>query len=175
MKVRLVCVGLMLVALFSSCNREVKPFVGDYSYKISGNVCRITPKVTNGNEYDTTYQMVTQRGQMKVMRDMQRGENHLLVTLNEMNGGVCTLSATVRGDSLFFDPYTFVLSLPVASDLPTELPSNLQNLVYEVQATGAGFVNRNMILMKHQWSGVKVSNNKATLKGNDMTFVAERN
>lgn len=171
MKIKMFMMGLAMALLLASCNKEVKPFIGDYSYKISGEVCMISPKTLGESGYDTTYQVVNKRGQMVVMKDERQGGNHLIVTLNEMNGGASTLSAVAKGDSIILDPYQFSSTF----DLTSMISSNVQTAVYQIDATGRGVANGDMLLMQQSWNGHKTSDANATISGEKMTFIAERN
>lgn len=163
---------MLVTLLCASCKKEIKPFLGEYSYKVSGQVCLITPQLLDETLYDTTYQVISHIGQMHIMPDNNLGGNNLLVTMSEMNGAVNTIHATVKNDSIFFDPYEFATTLSFTSAIGS---STTLKHVYQVKTAGKGIVNDEMILMEQQWTGYRTEDYSATLYGPKMSIVAEEN
>lgn len=172
MKIKCLVGCVLLAVLCSSCKKEIKAFLGDYSYKVSGQVCLITPQLLDESSYDTTYQVISHIGQMHIMPDNNLGGNNLLVTMSEMNGAANTIHATVKNDSIFFEPYEYSTTLSFASAIGS---SATLTHVYQVKTAGKGIVNDNMIMMEQQWTGCRTEDSRATISGPKMTIVAEEN
>lgn len=162
------------VCLLTSCNKGIKSIAGDYSYKISGEVRLITPRLLDSMRYDTTYQIVTQRGQMNVYIDKRQKDSRLIVTLNESSGGIHTLYATVSGDSVLFDPANLPMAIHLLSAGGSG-SSNTLSVVYQVAVEGSGIANDDMLLIRQSWNGRRTSDSTATLYAPEMTFIAEKN
>ncbi len=174
MKVKQLLFILCSVCLLTSCTKGIKSIAGDYSYKISGEVQLITPHLLDSTRYDTTYQIVTQRGQMDVHIDKQQKDSRLIVTLNESSGGIHTLYATLSGDSVIFDPAQLSMAIHLLSSSSSS-SSNTISSVYQVNVEGSGIVNDDMLLMRQTWNGRRTSDSTATLHAPNMTFIAEKN
>ncbi len=165
---------LCAVGLLSSCSKGVKSIAGDYSYKVSGEVQLITPRLIDSSRFDTTYQIVTQRGQMAVRIDKQQKDSRVIVTLNESGGGIHTLYATVSGDSILFDPAVLSMSIHLLSQ-SSQSSSNTLTTAYQVDVEGYGIANDDMLLIRQSWNGRRASDSTATLYAPKMTLIAEKN
>lgn len=159
--------ALILTATFlTACHREVHQVTGNYSYKISGEAA-----VTE-SDGDTSFIMVSKRGQMNILRDRNDKEK-VLVTMNETGGGVYSFTAAVKGDSLILDPYQFTTNILSEASINPFQDDNA-TLVFQIDASGSGFSNDDIIILNEQWSGRQSSGN-ATLFAPKMTMIAERN
>ncbi len=174
MKIKRLFFFLCSVCLLTSCNKGIKSIAGDYSYKISGEVRLVNPRLLDSTRYDTTYQIVTQRGQMDVYIDKRQKDSRLIVTLNESGGGIHTLYATVSGDSVLFDPAILSMSIHLLSTSNSG-SSNTLSAVYQVAVEGSGRANDDMLLIQQSWDGQRTGDSTATLYAPKMTFIAEKN
>jgi hypothetical protein len=174
MKIKRLLLFICSACLLTSCNKGMKSIAGDYSYKVSGEVRLITPRLLDSTRYDTTYQIVTQRGQMDVHIDKQQKDSRLIVTLNESSGGIHTLYATVSGDSILFDPADLSMAIHLLS-ASGSTSSNTLSSVYQVAVEGSGIANDDMLLIRQTWNGRRTSDSTATLYAPKMTFIAEKN
>lgn len=167
MKKLFIITALILTAtILGACHREVRQLTGDYSYKISGEAAVMDA------DGDTSYIMVSKHGQMNILRD-RNDKDKVLVTMNETAGGVYSFTATVKGDSLILAPYQFTTNiLSEASINPFQ--DNNTTLVFQIDASGNGFSNDDIIILNEQWSGRQSSGN-VTLAAPKMTMIAERN
>lgn len=152
--------------LLSACHREVRQLTGDYSYKISGEAA-----VTDADG-EVSYLMVSKRGQMNILRD-RNDKDKVLVTMNETAGGVYSFTATVKGDSLILDPYQFTTNILSEASINPFQDDNA-TLVFQIDASGSGFSNDDIIILNEQWNGRQSSGN-VTLAAPKMTMIAERN
>lgn len=166
-KILIICT-LATAILFCnvSCQRGVRSILGDYSYKISGEVA-----VTDENG-DVTHLMVNKRGQMNILRDYI-SDGHVTITLNESTGGAYYFSALVKGDSLLVDPHSFSTNIITGENI-NPLQEN-SSLVFSIVASGKGIHNGDIIMIEEQWTGTQSSNDAQQLEGRKMLLLAEKN
>ncbi|MBO4503972.1 MAG: hypothetical protein J5730_04065 [Bacteroidales bacterium] len=166
-KILIICTLATAMLLCNlSCQRGVRSLLGDYSYKISGEVT-----LTN-EDGEVTHLMVNKRGQMNILRD-RLSEGRVTITLNESTGGAYYCSALVKGDSLIVDQYTFSTNI-LTSDNINPLQEN-SSLVFSIIASGKGIHNGDIIMIEEQWSGMQSSNDAQRLEGRKMLLLAEKN
>lgn len=166
-KIVAVCFIALLFAV-TSCQRGVEPFLGDYSYKLSGEVA-----LTDADGH-VTYRLIHRNGQMNILEDRNAG-NRLLITMNEMNGGCYTMSATVKGDSLLIEPYEFNINILTQDGTSIFDSDNETSLVYRIVSSGGGMLNGKMLVLDESWSGHQSGNEELTLSGPQMKIIAEKN
>ena len=166
-KILIICT-LATAILFCnvSCQRGVRSILGDYSYKISGEVA-----VTDENG-DVTHLMVNKRGQMNILRD-HLSDGRVTITLNESTGGAYYFSALVKGDSLLVDPHSFSTNIITGENI-NPLQEN-SSLVFSIIASGKGIHNGDIIMIEEQWTGTQSSNDAQQLEGRKMLLLAEKN
>lgn len=169
MKKILFPICVCLIFILASCDREVKQFTGDYSYKLSGEVA-----ITD-DEGDVSYHLIHKTGQMNILRDKNSdNENAVIVTMNEMNGSAYTIHATISDNAIVFNPYEFNTNI-LTTEGTSVLGQNNNSLVYRISATGQGYLNDDILVIDEEWSGVQSGNHAVTLSGPQMTILAERN
>ena len=166
-KILIICT-LATAILFCnvSCQRGVRSILGDYSYKISGEVA-----VTDENG-DVTHLMVNKRGQMNILRD-HLSDGRVTITLNESTGGAYYFSALVKGDSLLVDPHSFSTNIITGENI-NPLQEN-SSMVFSIVASGRGIHNGDIIMIEEQWTGTQSSNDAQQLEGRKMLLLAEKN
>lgn len=153
---------------FTSCHREVAPFLGDYSYKLSGEVA-----VTDA-EGATSYHLLHRNGQMNILED-KANPSRLLITMNEMNGACYTMTATVKGDSLFVEPYEFNINILTQEGTSIFDSESTSSLVYRITSSGCGMLNGKMLVLDEQWNGYQSGDNRIGIAGPEMRIIAEKN
>ena len=159
---------LALLLTVTSCHRESKPFLGDYSYKLSGEISTVNDEGT------VSYRLIHKNGQMNILEDKTQS-NKLIVTMNEMNGGCYTITATVRDDSLLFDPYEFSTNILMTENTSLFDQETASSIVYSIKSTGKGVLNGDMLLLEETWNGHQSGNEACILTGPEMKIIAERN
>ena len=162
-------IGILLLTL-PSCQRGLKQFTGDYSYKLSGEV-----KLTD-SDGETTYRLLHRNGQMNILRDKSDSHRYI-ITMNEMNGGCYTMNATLDGENLQISQHEFVTNVLSTNGFPDiDIIDNEEpSIVYHVTASGNGKRNGDILIIKEVWKGNQSGNPGATLRGTEMTIVAEKN
>ena len=166
---KILCILVSVVVIFTSCNRDVKQFIGNYSYKLSGEVSIV------GEGGVVSYRLVHKNGQMNILEDKSHS-NRLIVTMNEMNGGCYTISATVKGDSIVFLPYEFSTNILISDSGPDIFSGdNTLSIVYAIRASGGGQLNDDILMIDEQWTGHQSGNDTVLLNGPKMKIIAERN
>ena len=166
-KILIICTLATAMLLCNiSCQRGVRSILGDYSYKISGEV------TITDEDGEVTHLMVNKRGQMNILRDYL-SDGRVTITLNESTGGAYYCSALIKGDSLIVDPHTFSTNI-LTSDNINPLQEN-GSLVFSIVASGKGIHNGGIIMIEEQWSGTQSSNDAQRLEGRKMLLLAEKN
>ncbi|MBO7648423.1 MAG: hypothetical protein J6S48_03580 [Bacteroidales bacterium] len=166
-KILIICtLATAMLLCCVSCQRGARSILGDYSYKISGEV---TITTENG---EVTHLMVNKRGQMNILRDYI-SDGRVTITLNESTGGAYYCSALVKGDSLFVDPHSFSTNIITGESInPWEED---HSFVFSITASGKGIHNGDIILIEERWSGTQSSNDAERLEGGKMLLLAEKN
>jgi len=167
MKKSIIFISVMLV-LFVSCQRELKPYLGDYSYKLSGEV---TITDTAGN---VSYHLIHRNGQMSILED-KTASSSVLITMNEMNGACYTISATVKGDSLILAPHEFNSNLLTQEGTSIFNSENSASLVYRITASGCGILNESTLMLDEAWNGYQSANEGVLLSAPQMKIIAKKN
>lgn len=164
-------IGIVTVALLlmTSCD-DKHSFTGDYSYKLSGEV-----KLTDADG-EVTYRLLHRNGQMNILKD-KSDKGRYLVTMNEMNGGCYTMTARLNGDNLTIDQHEFntnILSTNTIPDIDL-IDEEDPSIVYRITASGGGTRNGDILIITEMWDGYQSGTPRATLRGAEMTIIAERN
>lgn len=154
--------------IFTSCNREIKQFTGNYSYKLSGEVSIVD------EDGGVSYRLVHKNGQMNILEDKSQS-NRLIITMNEMNGVCYTISATVKGDTIVFLPYEFSTNILISDSQNLFSDDNTPSIVYAIHAFGGGQLNDDILMIDEQWEGHQSGNDAVLLNGPKMKIIAERN
>ena len=164
-------IGILLLTLFS-CQRGLKQFTGDYSYKLSGEV-----QLTDADG-TVSYRLIHRNGQMNILRDKSR-KSAYIVTMNEMNGSCYTMNAELNGDHLQINQHEFatnILSTNGLPDLDIDLGQDEDpSIVYRVTASGEGNRNGDILIITEVWNGHQSGETHSRLYGSEMTIIAERN
>ena len=161
-----------LVCLLSltllSCQKGSRQIVGDYSYKLSGEVA-----ITD-DDGDVSYHLIHRYGQMNILRDRSR-DNDYIITMNEMNGSAYTLSANQSDDELLIAPHTFTTTVITSDGISLIDLDNSATIVYRVTASGSGKKNDNILVIKEHWQGQQSGNPAVRLNAPEITIIAEKN
>ena len=163
-KILIICtLATAMLLCCVSCQRGTRSLLGDYSYKISGEV------TITSDDGEVTHLMVNKRGQMNILRD-HISDGHVTITLNESTGGAYYCSALVKGDSLIVEPHSFSTNI-ITGDNINPLQEN-SSLVFSIVASGKGIHNGDILLIEEQWSGTQGAQR---LEGSKMLLLAEKN
>lgn len=163
-KILIICtLATAMLLCCVSCQRGTRSLLGDYSYKISGEV------TITSDDGEVTHLMVNKRGQMNILRDYI-SDGHVTITLNESTGGAYYCSALVKGDSLIVEPHSFSTNI-ITGDNINPLQEN-SSLVFSIVASGKGIHNGDILLIEEQWSGTQGAQR---LEGSKMLLLAEKN
>ena len=161
---------LAMSLIFSACQREARQLLGNYSYKLSGDVVIVS---SNGSE---SHHFLHRIGQMNVLRD-KSSKTGFVVTMNETNGGAYTFPAELSGDTLVLPPHTFVTTLlsTTGIDIPVINQDDNLSQAYIVRASGSGRINGNTLILKESWAGQQSGDSTITFRAPEMTVLAEKN
>ena len=167
-KQKLFWVVAVALLLFTACNREERNLLGDYSYKLSGEVLFVDA------DGPSTHLLIHRNGQMNVLKDKSRPHG-LLITMNEMNGGCYTFQADFQGDSIVISPHQFPFHVLSSDGLPSIFSDSVSSFIYHVDAAGSGRSNDKMLIIKEHWNGAQSGDASVTFHANEMTILAEKN
>lgn len=168
MKQKLLWVVTVALLLCVGCNREERKVMGDYSYKLSGEVL-----FADNNGHGSRI-FIRRNGQMNVLKDKSRPHG-LMITMNEMNGGCYTFPALMQGDSIMIEPHNFPFHILSTDGLPSLFSDSASSFIYHIEAAGSGRSNDNVLIIKEHWMGTQSGNASITLRTNEMTILAEKN
>ena len=164
--------GLLILAatMLVSCDRGSHSITGDYSYKLSGEV-----KLTDADG-EVTYRLLHRNGQMNILKD-KSDKGRYLITMNEMNGGCYTMTARLNGDNLTIDQHEFTTNILSTNTIPDIdlIDEEDPSIVYRITASGGGTCNGDILIITEMWDGYQSGTPRATLRGAEMTIIAERN
>lgn len=159
-----------VLLLLASCDNSKRSFTGDYSYKLSGEI-----KLTD-TDGETSYRLLHRNGQMNILRD-KSDRHRYIITMNEMNGGCYTMNAKLDGENLQIDSHDFTTNVLSTNGFPDIdiIDDEEPSIVYRVTAFGSGKRNGDILIIKEVWKGTQSGNTGSTLRGNEMTIIAEKN
>lgn len=109
---------LMMVVTFcaTGCHKkEVKNFVGTYSYKTSGNI------VVGSEEVKGTFALPTKIGTMRIIKNTESEDYDVTIVMDELGGSVTTMYGTVDGKDLRIDEYEHTLDLKLLDLVSDEI------------------------------------------------------
>jgi len=163
-------ITLAMLLIFSACQREARQLVGDYSYKLSGDMIIVG---SNGSE---SHHFIHRIGQMNVLRD-KSSKTGFVVTMNEMNGGCYTFQAELSGDTLKLPLHTFTTTFLTSDGLDITIydPNDNPTMVYVIKASGSGRINDNTLILRESWFGEQSGNPVVKIRAQEMTILAEKN
>lgn len=148
---------MICVLVLTGCNTEVWHMTGEYSYKLSGRVeveSEDTLMVKNIDD---------EIGTLRILSKDNKAEE-VVLTLNQLAGGVSTTTAVVEGERLEIEP--FEKTMRIASLLPNG----------EFSVTVSGYAERyqNTLIFVLECSGESLDG-EYSLTGEEITMVATRN
>ncbi len=147
---------LSLTLLATACSDAVRPFVGDYSYKISG-------KVTVDGK---TKVLSTEQGSLQLVR---KDKSTVLMTFNELGGDIYTATGHISDSQISFTDAKRTLQIAYTGE------STVAAVQYfDLTVTGEGEIQNETIVFNLTYSGEGL-NDGTTLTGNDIVMVAKQN
>lgn len=150
----------MIAIAFTACSKEAKTLSGDYSYKKTGSI-QIATDTTS-----ITLHLNNEIGQLNIIDLNAEEGNKVMLVYNTMNGDIITTNATITGDTLKIDPYNRQLSIQTDSISGK----------FDIEVRGYGVRYDNLILFNEIYEGeIEENQNKATVYGDDIKTIAERN
>lgn len=154
-----------LILCLSSCESPLQTIVGEYSFKISGQVTK------DGN------QGIVLPDEIGAMEIIHLADSTYLLTFNTINGSAYTTQATKTGNQLDLQPFSRVVTLTYYTQ-----DSNILGGLIEITETehfdtdiyGYGTIYDKTIEFKLQYSGEELTSSKR-IKGNNITMLAKKN
>lgn len=130
------------------CKSDGKRVAGSYSYKISGIV-----------EVDSVRTSLDD--EMGAMKILSREDGDLILTMNQLNGGVMTTTATWDDESrtITLVPFERILNMGIRGD-------------FLVDVAGKGTYLDETIVFSLQYQGHSMSDSLVLLDGKDLLMVA---
>lgn len=133
--VLLILLGCVLIG----CQNEIKCIEGVYSYKISGKAI-----VTDGASTNT----IVLKDEMGAMEIIGQKSNNVLLTFNQLGGGVFTTTGVLKDSVLSLEPFDRVITDAKA---------------YDVVVSGSGRVYGKTIVFDLQYMGEELNADAVTM------------
>ena len=164
-------IALVFMAIVS-CQKDADPFVGDYSFKTSGEITFTMETHTDSSDFFLpaliNLNLTNDIGQLNISHD-DDNSYRVAVVINYLNGDVIVTSGSCDGKTIQLDEYRRQI-IPISVN-----PLLTDNFYVKVQATGHIYDN-DMIIFDMSYKG-KVTIGPATfnIKDKDVKMVAYRN
>lgn len=172
MKKILFIITMFAIAALASCHKDAERFVGDYSFKTSGEISLTLETHTDSSDFYLpafiNLSLDNDIGQLNISRDNDNSDR-VTVVINYMNGDVIVTSGTCDGKTIELNEYRRTI-LPISV---TAL--FMDNFYVKVKASGQIYDN-DMIVFDMTYKG-KATVGPATfnIKDKDIKMVAYRN
>lgn len=141
----LLCSGAILL---TACTEPVQPFLGDYSYKITGDVL-INDSI-----------IIPLTDKMGALNVIHIDDSTVLLTLNELAGGVYTTRGHVSDSHIVIDPFKCNITTIFTT--------------YATEVSGQATRYEHTLLFDLRYQGTSISDS-STLVGDHITMVAKKN
>ena len=154
-----------LILCLSSCESPLQTVVGEYSFKISGQVTK------DGN------QGIVLPDEIGAMEIIHLADSNYLLTFNTINGSAYTTQATKTGNQLDLQPFSRIVTLTYytqESDILGGLIEITETEHFDTDIYGYGTIYDKTIEFKLQYSGEELTSSKR-IKGNNITMLAKKN
>lgn len=154
-----------LILCLSSCESPLQTIVGEYSFKISGQVTK------DGN------QGIVLPDEIGAMEIIHLADSNYLLTFNTINGSAYTTQATKTGNQLDLQPFSRIVTLTYytqESDILGGLIEITETEHFDTDIYGYGTIYDKTIEFKLQYSGEELTSSKR-IKGNNITMLAKKN
>ena len=154
-----------LILCLSSCESPLQTIVGEYSFKISGQVTK------DGN------QGIVLPDEIGAMEIIHLADSTYLLTFNTINGSAYTTQATKTGNQLDLQPFSRVVTLTYYtqdSNILGGLIEITETEYFDTDIYGYGTIYDKTIEFKLQYSGEELTSSKR-IKGNNITMLAKKN
>ena len=159
------CFLFCIILGLPSCESPLQTIVGEYSFKLSGQVTKDGTQV---------YSLPNEIGAMEVIF-LQ--DSTFLLTFNTINGEAYTTKARLSDNQLELDPFSRTVIITYQSqnsDIWGEIIEFTETEEYQTDVYGYGNVYGETIEFKMQFSGKELGGNKL-IKGNNITMLAKKN
>ena len=159
------CFLTLAMVCLSGCESTWQTIVGEYSFKVSGQVTKDATQV---------YSLPNEIGAMEVIH-LQ--DSTYLLTFNTINGEAYTTKATLSNNQLDLYPFSRIVTITYhskESDIWGEIIDITETEEYQTDVYGYGNVYGETIEFKMQYSGTELGGNKQ-IKGNNITMLAKKN
>lgn len=154
-----------MILCLSSCESPLQTIVGEYSFKISGQVTK------DGN------QGIVLPDEIGAMEIIHLADSNYLLTFNTINGSAYTTQATKTGNQLDLQPFSRIVTLTYytqESDILGGLIEITETEHFDTDIYGYGTIYDKTIEFKLQYSGEELTSSKR-IKGNNITMLAKKN
>lgn len=178
--------GLLLLLAACDDTAEVREVKGGYRYKTTGQVV-LQENRKGATLADTmSVKLTNESGQMEVVS--LHSNDSVLLTIDQLNGDVCSTRGTTDGKTLHFAPYTRTLTVayestrydtikigiaPLEYDTVIAVPVRETEL-FDITVSGTAQVYDNNLLFNLKYSG-KSQTSERTLLSRGVRMQAKKN
>lgn len=168
---KIVFILISCLLVLSSCQKKgINAFIGEYSFKSSGDVF-IQKGSDNNNDLipsSFNYKLPDEIGQLEICT-LDSKENTVLVVINYMDGEIITTKGTCEGQSIELKPFSRnTMKLSVYSLLST-------NCVINIKATGHIYDDNTIVLDMVYDGTASIAGLSYAIHGNNIQMIATRN
>ena len=178
--------GLLLLLAACDDTAEVRDVKGGYRYKTTGQVM-LQENYKGATLADTlSLKLTNESGQMEVVS--LHNNDSVLLTIDQLNGDICSTRGTTDGKTLRFAPYTRTLTVPYESTRYDTLKIGIAPFEYDtiiaipvreterfdITVSGTARVYDNNLLFDLKYSG-KSQTSERTLVSRGIRMQAKKN
>ena len=150
---------LMMVGMTSCRKKEIKQFLGDYTYKTSGSITVETDTA------DVNIPLLNSTGQIDIVDTGKK--NKVVIIKTSLTGKVETFNATINDDKIVFDTQTSMETFSLGS---TTLGGTL------ITKSAEGKILDDHIIIREKYNGMfALTLLMGNISNSDITTVLERN
>lgn len=156
---------LFLIFGVSSCQSPIPSLVGEYSYKISGQVSIGSAANQKLND---------EIGVLTIIHD---SDSTYILTFNALNDAVYYTTATCNGKEIVLENFQRTLSVTYSGENNSIFDNNSSTLFtnhFNVTISGSGSIYDQTIIFTLQHTG-KELDSQQSIRGKDITMIAKKN
>ena len=159
------CLFSFLLFCFCACESPVQSVIGEYSFKVSGQVTK------DGSD------LLALPDEMGTMDIIHLNDSNFLLTFNTLNGSAYTTEAVLSNKQLNLHPFSRTITLThksQSSDILGGIIELTETEHYSTDVYGYGTIYGETIKFTLQYSGEELTNGKK-IKGSNILMLAKKN
>lgn len=178
----LIFTSISVILLGCEETMEVRSAKGSYSFKTSGKA-----ELGNLDREDKTIELENESGQLEIIS--LHNEENVMLTFNQINGGVYSTKGTIKDDILEIEPYTRTYTITSTITIYDTIHTTIGGIlnvdsisshekiiheIYDIEVSGNGTIYDNSIIFTLKYDG-KSDSSERTLKSENIQMIAKKN